>query len=245
MALNFSATTHKVVVAADASINNFTAFTVLKWIDITTISNAKRFFEKGAVDNAKEAIVYDLGNSNSIEFKVDRVTTQALARPVDDVITEGAWYFIAFTYDESDGPRVFIGTREARITEPSYDIRTVGVGATLDDDGGDFGIANIPVVDVGLSCKIAFLSYYNRRMALSEIQTQQFRPRKTSGCRMFFHLGFNGTGTQPDWSGYGNSGTVTGAAVSPHVPLAPIFGFDVGLPYAVEAAARRIFITHV
>ena len=33
-------------------------------------------------------------------------------------------------------------------------------------------------------------------------------------------------GTQPDWSGNGNSGAVTGATVADHVPLGPPFGFD-------------------
>jgi hypothetical protein len=51
-------------------------------------------------------------------------------------------------------------------------------------------------------------------------------PRPIAGCVGFWHLGANGVGTQPDWSGNANAGTVTGATVSDHVPLGPWFGYD-------------------
>jgi len=79
--------------------------------------------------------------------------------------------------------------------------------------------------------------YFDRALSLGEIRSLQFHPRVLSGCVLYSHYGFNGTGTQPDWSGKGNSGTVTGATVSNHVPLGSPFGFDDPLPYIVTPSS--------
>ena len=39
-------------------------------------------------------------------------------------------------------------------------------------------------------------------------------------------LGYNGTGTQPDWSGNANSCTVSGATLSNHAPIGAPFAFN-------------------
>jgi len=44
----------------------------------------------------------------------------------------------------------------------------------------------------------------------------QLRPF-CSGCTTYYELGWASTGTQPDLSGSGNKGTVTGATVAAHV----------------------------
>ena len=79
------------------------------------------------------------------------------------------------------------------------------------------------------------LQVHNTDLALAEIQRQQFRPHPLASTLVFCMLGYAGTGTQPDWSGNGNNGTVTGATVADHVPLGA-FGFQ-GWPGAFTAAA--------
>jgi hypothetical protein len=72
-------------------------------------------------------------------------------------------------------------------------------------------------------------------LALADLVARWERLTNHANSKIFIHLGFAGTGTQPDLSGHGNSGTVTGATVGAHVPLGPMFGLDAALPYRVAA----------
>ena len=96
--------------------------------------------------------------------------------------------------------------------------------------------------------RMGFFHVISSELTLNQIIAQQYRPHVRSDSQVFMHLGFNGTGTQPDLTGKGNNGTVTGAVVADHVPLGPPFGFDIPwAPVAVAAAAgsfppRRSFM---
>ena len=68
-------------------------------------------------------------------------------------------------------------------------------------------------------------SLHNRRLSLGELKTQQFAPHPVSETVLFVPLGFNGTGTQADWSGNGNNCKVTGATQSADVPIATFSAF--------------------
>ena len=76
-------------------------------------------------------------------------------------------------------------------------------------------------------------------LSLAEITQHWMRSQNHANSKVLMHVGYNGTGTQADWSGHGNSGTVTGATVSAHVPLGPQFGFD------PEAANQADFMRQI
>jgi hypothetical protein len=78
---------------------------------------------------------------------------------------------------------------------------------------------NRAAADLSFVGRGAILALFNRVLLLPEIQAWQYRPRNLSGCVGFWRLGSNGTATQPDFSGNGNSGTVTGATVAEDPPL--------------------------
>ena len=86
---------------------------------------------------------------------------------------------------------------------------------------------------------IALFGLLNRVASQQEIVSLQFNPRVVSGTKVFMPLGWNGTGTQPDLSGNGNSGTVTGATVAAHVPLRPLFGVHTVVRVAAAVAATK------
>jgi hypothetical protein len=58
--------------------------------------------------------------------------------------------------------------------------------------------------------------------------------------KALYELGYSGSGNQPDYSGTGNTLTVTSATVGTHVPLGSPFGFKEEVPYAVAVAAAGL-----
>ena len=106
--------------------------------------------------------------------------------------------------------------------------------------GGNAYVGNSPGFVDAFVGRIGFFGVWNRAMPLGEIVSHQWCPRKTSGCDALYHLGFNGVAAQPDWSGSGNTGTVTGATVSDHVPLSSPFGLRHGWRGAFTPAAAVV-----
>lgn len=217
MALTFGAATSDRVTLA-AGLNDLNAFTVLMWHFPTTVTNGRRLWDKG-VDVKGLALTPSL----QLEQKVGRATTNAFAT-VSAALATGSWQFVASTFDESDGPRIFTGGLASTASEPAYASRTIGAGTSSADSGSPFCVGNIEGAGSTFAYqgRIAVFAHFRRRMSLQEIIRWQFQPYTDADCDIFMQLGFNGTGTQPNLTSLGNgiNGTVTGATVADHVPLA-------------------------
>ena len=221
------------------SMDNLTAFTVISWVYLTqdSVAGGLDLWAKGTfAAQDRRTGAFGFSPTNHISIQVDRATTDANAVSAANPLSLNTWTCVGWTYDESDGPRIFVGTLTSEMAEVTYDTGspTVGSGASA----GDSGIAM--VIGSGTSNRapggrIAVFSMHNTRWTLAQIQAFQFDPRVLEDSVAFLHLGFNGTGTQPDWSGNGHAGTVTGATQSDHVPLGSPFGVDFGW-----SAMRRI-----
>ena len=240
MSLDFSASTHRVAVPASSSLDNLTAFTVLFWLYNDTFTNDTRVWIKGDFSGSepvKHFSANSTGSTNGAVFEIARVTQDALMFTDEDVMALGLWKFIAITYDESDGGRVFHGSRTVTVAESGYSTRQVGSGATRDDSTINMNIGNGTTGESNaIDGRIAVCSIFNIRLTLAAIIRMQFRILNTLENVGYWHLGYNGTGTQFDYSGNGNVGTVTGAAVADHVPLLFPFGFVTKGDFAVTSA---------
>lgn len=184
-------------------------------------------------------------SSGNFEFFVNRVTTPLL---IEFNYTNAAafgtnkWVFMAFRWNASGvagDEEAYIGDLSTLAVEPSsYFTQQVGsgnVGGT-----GTYVLGNHSSATTRyFRGRIAHYSKFDRYLNIDEIHHIQFSRKPIDNCKHFIEPGFNGTGTQPDWSGNGFSGTVTGATVTDHVPLAPLFGYDASLPYAVVVANDR------
>lgn len=162
---------------------------------------------------------------------------------VTGTLTLGAWQFIAMTSDLSQSlgskMRLYVGSLSTPISEVSYETPwTWGSNFTsIDDASGNWVAGNRG--EGGALCwdgDIAFHAGYNRILTLAEMRRQQFSmvPVVENGLLVFTHYGFNGTGTQADWSGNLHNGSLAGTgtvAVSPHVPL-PVAPFSIWMPKA-------------
>lgn len=211
-----------------ASLDDLTTYTRLLWI--------KRTADTLAEDRVINKATWASGGWKTLAINANESITHFVMRATAHGNRGGssldldAWNFLAAPYDETNGPRIFKGTLSALATEISYtEADATGTGATGADAAYALTVgynADMPSNSAGVT--IASVMVYNTTLTLAQIQTQQFTPRPIfTGCVLFSHLGFNGTGAQPDWSGNANAGTVTGATVADHVPL--------GRPYSLGA----------
>ena len=228
MALIFSgADADKVNFGSGTTLDNVNTFTYLMWLyrTGTNTTDVATLVTKGSFpDSRHELSVSDI-DGTSMLVVVDRATTDAAAT-ASTAIDLNAWNFIGATFSATNGPKIFKGSLTSLLAEVAYSSGpTTGAGAVGDDSATNLEVGGRSGSTTGsMPARIAWVGIWNVEMTLAQMQTQQFRPHVTSGCVLFSHLGFNGTGTQPDWSGNGNSGTVIDATLGDHIPLMAPWG---------------------
>lgn len=240
MALTFGgATSDKVVTAAYATAN--TAFTVWAWIYPTTLGSNRRIFTHGPANS--DEIFFLSGTTGNFSLFVTRATTNmSFISNTTPLSTLNKWYFVAGVYNESGGAghngALYVGDLTTILSETTYGTATDGVGSRTGGTGvGVLTIGNNPSAPVlSFQGRIATAGYVARALSIGELKSIQYRPRVVANQVGYWILGANGTSTQPDWSGNGLPGTVTGATVVDHVPLAPPFAYSTMPPYVVAAA---------
>lgn len=243
MALLFSSATHTVNVGT--GIGSLADLTYWAWINPTAVDVSYGLFGKGTSGggNRRTFEVRDTVTDDALFGLVDCAVTDAVSESAAGTVVSGVDQFVMMTYDGSATKtvRIYHGTRATAPSEVSYAIGpTAGSGAEGDNSGasqfiGSFGSGSSGGTDKHMSnCGIV-----NRVVTASE------RLELWSGTRFFvpgtlglYTLGFPGTGSQRDWSGNGNHGTVTGAAESAHPPLRHPFQYRRrGRIYVPAAAA--------
>lgn len=144
--------------------------------------------------------------------------------PVVDIATGNVttgWNFAAFTCDWFVAMTAYHGAYPTPCVDRTSGA-VVGTGTLTTDAAANWtmGSNQGSLVNAAAPYTIAWIGIWNRLLTLGELQDQQFNPHVTSGCVLFSHYGWNGTGTQADWSGGVRNGTVTGATLSTdHAPI--------------------------
>ena len=160
------------------------------------------------------------------------------ANAVTGTLVVNTWQWIVARYDASDSQfvRLYRGTLTSPIAEVSYDSTTNGGGTILTASPLAFTVGADPGNSIPYEGRIAWIGVWpGTALTLGQMIQQQWRPHVTAGCELMTWYGFNGVGTQPDLSGNGSNGTVTGATVADHAGVGPPFGFDI--PWAPVAVA--------
>jgi hypothetical protein len=225
-ALTFSGT-NLVTLTNSSSMNNLTAWTMIYWINPTT--NIGQLHRQSTTGFRRTAIL----NANDIANTVARSTSDDDYTVNNASLTTGQWTYLAFVYNSTASGNerfnVYKGTITSIAAELTYSNTTNGSGTV--SFTGDVVLANRSTGNDPFLGAMAFVGQWNRALTLDEIRQQQFRPRVTSGCITFLHMGFGDTSTVRDWSGTGNNGTITGATYSAHPPI--------GAPFAMWRATWR------
>ena len=236
MALDFTGSTRRLDCGSGASLDNLDIGTRLVWAyptDVTATPPPHFMDKRGAGSTWRAFYMNTAVSAGQLAFQVARATAGLNARSAAGFVTVNEWQCLAAVYNVNgvDGDqRLYRGTLVSTLAEaPSYVTQSVGNGASGDDSAGTQTVGNVTGIDnFNLDGLIAVVGIWNRVLSLNELIAQQYRPRMTDGCVLLMHVGYHGTGTQVDYSGNGNHGTVTGATLADHVPLGPPFGWVSG-----------------
>jgi hypothetical protein len=234
MALQYSNTTDSVDLGSAASVDNMRIGAILMWVWVDTYTSTRRLFAKHTTLNVRRDFRFlDVTGTATLGFTLGRGTTNlSIEASVANfaAYATGKWLCVAAIFDAdgvNGGQRLLMGDLTTTLAEPSgYTTQIVGTGTTGSDATANAVIGNTAVGgSFSFPGKIGIVQIIrDRTVSVAEAISLQFRPRKVSGTNGLYWLGFNGTGTQPDWSGSGNNGSVAGATVAASVPIGAPFG---------------------
>lgn len=223
MALAFSGSTDKVTITGSTTLGVYAAYTICSWI-YTTSDTARQAIFRCAI-NIDLSLSFE-GATAGDPFYVHREgSTYCEAKaPAANFSAYGLnkWLYAASVVKDggvNTDQKLFIGDLSNNAAEPSsYTSQVAGSGGGTSSNVsytiGNFSDSR-PFVG-----RIAMVAVYSGAKTEQEIVAQQWAAYPLhSGCLYFCQFGWNGTGTQPDWSGNQDNGTVTGATVADHVPL--------------------------
>lgn len=228
MALHFDATTELVNHGSTPSLDQtaISACSYLIWLKPNgSIGTKDRFFEKAPGNYIR--VETQWGDSSIVAAYYQRSDGSDGRESVTGTLTQDEWQCFMLAYDPTANPRwhIYRGTLATELAEVSYSWTEPLKTGTHDDSAGSLYVGNAAGGD-NFQGDIALFAYWKGVvLTLGEGIAQQYSLEPNvhtdpSELRLFVNLGFNGVNAQPDWSGNGNVGTVTGATVSNHVPLA-------------------------
>lgn len=246
MSLRIDATTEGISVPAGAELDDLQTCTYLAWVYVDTGSTERKIFQKGyvAAHGTYGYVSLNLTASLFFESYSDRVTDLGVAASFSNFGAwgTGKWVFCVAQqdYNTASNCRLFIGDASTPAAEPSsYSVQTNGSGSHVSDSGSPLYIGQRGNNAHQLNGNIAFAAAYNRVLSQAEIRAIQRNPRlKLDGCVLHMFPGIAGaSASQPDYSGYGNHGTIMG---SPTVAAGhPVYGLHGRrhrrVPYVVAA----------
>lgn len=228
-ALTFGAvTSDRVNIGSGTTIDNLNPLTFGCWIYPTTITSGRRIMTKGLGTGTQHSfLVATGGNLDYIRGRgasqSDYITNSA------PIVTTDKWYFVVATYDSAATPagHIYTGDLTSAATEATYATASDGSGTVFDDSANDLVIGNrhSATFNVAFQGKIAACFYNNAALSLGQIIVLQWRPTVISSTKGFWLFGYNNVGTQTDYSGNGNAGTITGSTLSDPVPLGAPFAY--------------------
>lgn len=206
-------------------LTDLTQVTCCAWIYNTSTSNLSRdIWGKGT--NVRRMRISAV--TNRFGIVVSRATTPLNAEGVCTNFPAYAlnkWLFFCGQLDTGGAngdQKLYVGDQLSRPVEPSaYQTQSVGSGIVTSDSGGNFQIGNQASGTAWVG-RLASVAIWNRLLSYAEI-LQQWELgltnfgllAPTAGCVNLVFPGFNGVGSQRDWSGHDNHGTVTGATYTP------------------------------
>jgi hypothetical protein len=230
MSLTFSASTDVVNCGIGATINNVYTGSSLYWVYLTSAAADFRFMQKGcgADVSVNWWAFYLTGTFLECNHARTTGTTQQAQSSVANFANWAInkWMCVAFTWSDSTitDNKLFVGDLANPLAEPSsYSVQRLGTGSARADAAYDLTLGNKKNSSAPLPGRMAVALMWNRVLTQGELQQAAFCRRVGGGGLILnVEMGFSGLTTQVDWSGNANNGTLTGCAVSDHVPLGPI-----------------------
>lgn len=190
------------------------------WVYPTTITTGRRMFSKIAASGGtgQMSLFIPVG-TNRVRAFADYDGTDASAVSADNTISTNSWQFFAVSFN-TNAPKIYKGSLTSPASEISYASQAAPTGNRVSDSFGNVYVGGDDTSTDAFQGSIYSLNWVvGVTLTLGQIQEQQFAPAMDPHSKLLAFLGDNGTGTQPDFSGNGHNGTVTGATQSDNPPL--------------------------
>lgn len=232
-----------------AALDDMTAGTVAFWLQSTSATARQTVLWKEP--NWESTLAEHQATPDWYLF-IGRATTAMFVRAAVSAFAAygtSKWMFFVATWDfaSSANCRLLIGDVSTPAAEPSsYLDQVAGSGSTSPSNAANNWTVGRNFSSSGRQWvgPIAAHWAFNKALSLAEIQQLQWRGRIAdwASCLIYSEYGWNGTGSQPDWSGHGNAGTIAGTlTLADHAPRRSPFAWSRGWspPSAVAGSATR------
>jgi hypothetical protein len=223
MALDFTnATSDRVVIPANSSIDSLDTISWLIWIYPHSLTQHMILSKVTASVGLKLELSFS--GDGSILHSLNRVTSNDFVDHdnVPGRVSVNNWWCIAGSWDANAGGHGFthhLALMGSALSTPSESYSETGIG-DHDDSSEDLTTGNNSGTQTdAFDGKIARVMFWNRLLSRSELNFAAYAPRYTDGLVVWQECGVNGANAQFDMSGRGNTGTVTGATQSNHPPI--------------------------
>ena len=215
-----TATTDRVNCGSAAALDALQQVTTLSWIYPTSFVAGAFVAGKRTSGNAGWGCRMDdtLGN-----LYMNKPTSAGVTAVTNDApLRVNASNFVATSGSNAistNNCRIYTGNLSTLAVERSYGTQgSLAAGTAFNDAAEAYIIGNRhPAATTSFPGAIGIHALFNRVLTLGEIQSWQFDPRIMVGCVGLWLMDESGTIT--DYSGNGNTGTVTGATQSDSPPL--------------------------
>ena len=239
MAFDFSGNAAaKVDHGSDASLDNLTVGTIMFWAYFTDAAQGDVdlvYYDKGDTCEFHGNPDFDI---MSLYAEYDGGTSSLVRATAANLAHFGfnKWVFCAGTFGNVDAPILAVGDLDSVAAVPAaYSVQATGVGARVSDAADIAYVGNHAADNRNMLSYIANIHVVETALTLNQIIAQQYRFSPLPNTRLISHYGFHGTGSAPDLATGVNNGTPANIALADHVPLAPPFGFDSSISYAIAA----------
>lgn len=224
------ASSNNINAGSDSTLDNIDPGTMCIWAYLDDVDQQSTFMTKGvAGDGDNHELAPKQAGSGRVDMNISRSGSTMQIRAAATSFTHygsSKWVFICGVWDTSlsaTSQFLYIGDMDSGVAEPSsYSTRTAGSGTKGDDSdknwmiGGNFATG-------GFAGAISWVGVWSKQLSVAELNVQRMSPHPTATSALFIWVGYNGLGVQPDWSGNGNAGTVTGGTLTGNsVPLPAI-----------------------
>ena len=256
-----SAGTDRITVTQVAAINNLAALTYAAWIQpqVFPPGGGTAIFMKGS--NAAPKKQFDIVNLTSsgtgaaigLFGQVNCATTIAVARSLATYISMFKWLVVFMTYDTTTKRiRFWWGSPTDRVQEVIYLSFTAGVGAETSEAADNLIIGNSSDTLKAFGGLLSWTGLANRILTVDEME--QYRLNPTFDARFSWQvlLPIDGVSSpEPDASGNGNTGALTGTVGFDQVNHIPTIDTDglmdpnLGLPFPIEQIANSTSLPNI
>lgn len=224
---NGAASSDRVVIASNASVDNLTPWSAGGWFQMDTFANTlPRVFDKNATGALGKRLIWNTstGQWNCVQT---RAGGSASSTTATGTYVLGMPQFVVATYADADVIRIYTGSLVKPPAEPASYTAQVNTGTTIDDEA-TFSLVLMNRITGGTDRALVGKGWTFGMFNAQLTQEQITRWWATGlppigGARVWItSMGGNGfRGNVQDWSGFANHGVITGG-VSSGVRLGPM-----------------------